>query len=149
MAPCRQRATPEADAAGAVHGPIVRKPYRLFKLAEEIKRVLEQAEAGTATARAAERQALYAFDSARVETAQYREDAVALRAAVDRAGRPDAWRRSGAGAGDRQADRRSARASTIRQLDRRRRILLLRGGSARGRVGPRACTGPGALSRVG
>jgi signal transduction histidine kinase len=76
---------PGIDAAGALHGPIVRKPFRLLKLAEEIKRVLERAEAGTATARAAERQAHDDLDEARLELAQHRQDALAFQAAIDQA----------------------------------------------------------------
>jgi signal transduction histidine kinase len=69
----------------ALHGPIMRKPFRLVHLADAIARVMAQAEASLVTARASEAKALHDLDEARLEAARQRDDNALLRAAADRA----------------------------------------------------------------
>jgi signal transduction histidine kinase len=67
----------------AVHGPIVRKPFRLVHLAGEIDRVLAQAEASLVTARESEAKALHELEEMRLQAARQREDYVRLQASAD------------------------------------------------------------------
>jgi CheY-like chemotaxis protein len=69
----------------ALHGPIMRKPFRLVHLADAIARVMAQAEASLVTARASEAKAFHDLDEARLEAARQRDDNALLRAAADRA----------------------------------------------------------------
>ena len=74
-----------ADETGTLHGPIVRKPFRLPQLAEEISRVLARTKARLVMARASEEQAHRELDEAHLEIAQYQRDAAALRLAIGQA----------------------------------------------------------------
>ena len=76
---------PASGPAATLYGPIVRKPFRLLRLAQEIKRVLEQADADVVSAKAGEEQARHDLHDARREIAQSRQDVAALRAAIEKA----------------------------------------------------------------
>jgi signal transduction histidine kinase len=72
----------EPDAA---HGPVLRKPFRLGHLADEIERALAQAKADLLTARVSEGKALRELTEMRREGSRREVDNVALRASADRA----------------------------------------------------------------